>query len=408
MLFIAPGAQAAPTISLPTDGHYRPGRYMPIRVAGATHDDLIMLLGSGAIPSNIQHPESADFIMPWLIVSDDVPDARWQQASGPVHHLELHPLADDQRLVGFAGTQEDLARTLFPDSTIVPVQLDESRLLEPVEAWECLDAVVLSASAAARLDETRRALLLAGGTVIAVRSEAAPDERWPWKKQGGYWVLRYVPAGPQSMIAPDAYTPTYSWDRGWPTNFRRRLVVVAVLFCIFSLATLLWRSRWTALAFVAVSLFFLGGLAIWYSRQSPILQLSSAVRVEAQPYSQFDLWTWQSPVRSAEASFGFSGVAHPVIATLKQIEQTHLRLICRADGKPDHFDFHLESMQSLAFLSRQLRFSPALPALGGPSRASTDFADALYLRPGDSIKGQYVANGPRQPVPVLVIVASPR
>lgn len=408
MLFMAPATQAAPTLSLPTDGHYRPGRYMPIRIEGAARDNPIIVSGNGAIPSEIEHPQSADFVMPWLIASDYVTDARWQVSGGQAHPLTLHPLGSDERLVGFAGPQQDFARLLFPGSAIVPVQLDESRLLEPVEAWECLDAVVLSASAAARLDEVHRAALLAGGTLIAIRSDRAPDDHWAWQRRGGYWVLQYAPAGPRSIIEPDAYAPTYSWDRGWPTDIRRRVVWAAVIFCIFMLATLLWRSRWTPLAILSLSLLSLAGLAIWYSRQSPVLQLSTAIRVEDGSISQFDLWNWQSPVRAADASFRVSGITHPVIATLKQIEQTRLRLMCQPDGRPDQFDVHLDAMQSIAFLSRQLRLSAGLPALTEAPRASGSFADALYLRPGDQIQGQYFAHGVGAPVPVLVIVATRR
>lgn len=403
VLVLMQPTQAAISVSLPTEGHYRPGRYMPVRVEGATRQDTITLQGGGAIPTEIPHLESADLIVPWLIVGDQISDARWQLGEGAAQHLALQPLASDERLVGFAGTQQELTQLLFPGKTIIPVQLDESRLLEPAEAWECLDAVVLSASAAARLDEAHRAALLAGGTIIAVHSDDAPDTRWPWKRQGGYWILRYAPAGPQPMVEPDAYMPTYSWDRGWPAAFRRSLVFAAVLFCILSLGTLLWRSRWTSLAFVAVSALFLGGLAIWSARQSAFLQLSLAVRVDAGPISQFDLWTWQSPVRGAESSFAVSGNTHPFVATLRQIEQDHLRLVCRPDGRPDHFTCHLEPMQSLAFLSRGVRLSSPLPALTAAPPSADSFLESLYLRSGDRLEGQYVADGTGTPVQVLVI-----
>jgi hypothetical protein len=265
--------------------------------------------------------------------------------------------------------------------------------------------VVLSASAAARVDEAHRSALLAGGTIIAVRSDAQPDDHWPWKLEGGYWILRYAPAGPRSIVEPAAYEPTYGWERGWPESFRRRVVFAAVLFCILSLGTLLWRSRWTVLAFVTVSLVFVAIFATWYGRQSPMLWLESAVRVEVGPISQFDLWTWQSPVRSADASFPIAGLTHPFLGTLRQVEQTRLRLICRPDGSPDHFDFHLEPGQSLAMLSRQLRLVSPMPNLSLASAASHDFADSLYLQPGSHLQGQYIVR--ESATPVIVIAGSP-
>lgn len=389
-------------ISLPTEGHYRRGRYMPVRVEGATPTDSISVLGGGTIPTEINHPDSPAFTIPWLIAGDLITDPRWQAAGGPPQlPLVLHPLASDERLVGFAGTSQELAQLLFPGNTIVPVQLDESELLEPVEAWECLDAVVLSSSAAARLDEARLATLLAGGTIIAVRSDAAPTGHWPWQRRGGYWVLQYRPAGPQPIVEPEAYQPTYSWDRGWPGAFRRRVLFAAVLFSILSLASLLYRSRWTAITFVAVCLVFIAALAVWSSRQSPVLQLSSAVRVEAGPISQFDLWTWQSPVRAADVSFRVSGLTEPFLASIKQIDETRLRLVCQSNGRPAQFDCHLEPMQSLAFLSRQVRPSSALPVLTAAPARSLDFAEALYPRPQSRVVGQYLAGAAGTPVTVI-------
>jgi hypothetical protein len=393
-------------ITLPTEGHYRPGRYMPVRIEGATSGESVKLVGNGVIPTEMPHADSADFNVPWLIASDFVTDAHWQIADGQGHPLQLHPLADNQRLVAFAAGSHEAAKLLFPNNPVVPVELDESRpLLEPVEAWECLDAVVLSASAAARVDEAKRAALLAGGTIIAVRSDSPPDDHWPWKLRGGYWILQYSPSGPQSLIEPEAYAPTFGWDRGWPGSFRRRVVFAAVLFCIVALATLLWRSRWAVAAVVALSLVFIAGLAAWYGRQSPVLQMASAIRVDAGPISQFDLWTWQSPVRPADASYPCAGLTHPHLGSLRQIDQTRIALICRPDGRPDRFDFHLDRGQCLAMCSRQIRTTSPLPGITSASHPLIDLANALYL--GD-VKGQYLSHPSGNAIPVLVIISRPR
>lgn len=406
---LIPTTRGAISVSLPTEGYYRPGRYIPVRIEGANSSDSITLLANGAVPSQIARPDSTSLIVPWLIASDILTGARWEAAGGQSHPLALHPLADDQRLVGFAGAHPDAGTLLFRQNPIVPIQLDESRpLLDPAEAWECLDAVVLSASSAARVDEAHRAALLAGGTIIAVRCDNPPDDRWPWKLRGGFWVLQYAPAGPRSIVEPDAYAPTFGWDGGWPEGFRRRVLFAAVLFCILSFATLLWRSRWSVLAFTGVAFLFIAGLAVWYSRQSPVLQLSSAIRVEGGPISQFDLWTWQSTVRPADASFPPAGLTHPFFATLRQIDQARLRLICRPDGHADHFDFHLERGQSLAMRSRQIRTSSPLPELSPAPFHLLDLASALYLGPNDQVKGLYLSHPAGIDIPVLVVSRRPR
>ena len=400
-----PIARSAVTVSLPTEGHYRPGRYLPVRIEHAAGHGSISLQARGTIPTDLPTPDSNDVMIPWLLVSETTTDAIWKSADGASHPFAtpLRALGTDEKLVAFAGPAGDIGKLLFPGRAIIPIQLDESRpLLEPVEAWECLDAVVLSPSAIARVNPDRRAALLAAGTIIAVRTDgASPDGVWPWKRQGAYWVLAFAPAGPASIVEPAAYEPTYGWERGWPVAFRRRILFIAVLFCLLSLGALLWRSRWTAPAFVAVAIIFIAAGTVWYHRQSPVLKLESAFRIEVGPISQFDLWTWQSPVRSADASFPIADLTHPYLATLRQLDQTRLRLVCHPDGQPDRFDFHLEPGQSLAMLSRQVRLASPIPDLAQESDVSRDLADALYLRPGEHLRGQYLSRVTGTPVAVI-------
>lgn len=394
--------QSAVIITLPTQGYYRPGRYMPVKMEGQTPSDSITLLGRETVPTEIARPDSMNVIVPWLIVSDMANDARWESAGGQNRPLSLHALSDEQRLVGFAGAPAEAASLLFAGNPIVPVRLDESRpLLEPVEAWECLDAVVLSAPAAARVDEAHRTALLAAGTIIAVRADRPPDDHWPWQLRGGFWVLQYKPAGPRAIIEPDAYGPVQGSDLGRPIAFRRSLMLAAVLFCILSMATLLWRSRWAVLGFILVCVLFMVGIVEWYSRQSPVLQLASAIRIDAGPISQLDLWTWQSSVRPTDASVRYAGLTHPILATIRQIDRSRLRLVCRPDGRPERFTFHLNRGESLAMQSRQLGVASPLPKLAPASEPWASFADAFYVPAGRRILGQYQPAGAT--VPVIVI-----
>jgi hypothetical protein len=184
----------------------------------------------------------------------------------------------------------------------------------------------------------------------------------------------------------------------------------AALFAVLGAAVLLWRSRWRALAFVALAGLFAAGFAFWYARQSPMLHLAAGVRIEERPFTQFDLWTWLSPIRPTDGSFPAAGLTRPVFATARQAEQSQARLLCLPDGRPDRFLFHLEPGQSIAFLSRDLRLDvPAPPALSAARGSFADFAATLYLRPGDTIAGEYAlqAPSPIEARPVVVVVVRP-
>ena len=411
LLWLGPPALGDTTVSFPTDGHYRPGRYLPVRVQGAAGRGTLTFAGRGMVSTQVSDADTNDVLLPWLPVADVIDEAHWQSGDGADHPLTVRfrALGADERLVAFAGTPTDAGQLLFPGNTTVPVTLDTARpLLDPVEPWECLDAVVLSAAAAARVDETHRVALLAAGTAIAVRSSARPDDGLPWVRVGDYWVARYAPAGPASIVEPDAYSPTYEWERGWPARFRHAVFFAAVLFCILAMAVPLWRSRWAAPAFLALAALSGAAFAAWYARQSPMLERTCAIRFENAGVTQFDLWTWLSPVRPADGSFPAAALTRPAFATSHQPEQIGVRLMCSADGRPERFTFHLEPGQSLAMCSRELRVGAATPppGLARASRPFADFAEALYGGRDARIEGQYTARGGGagpDAVPVIVV-----
>src|SRR5579864_6347742 len=242
-------AGAGVNVSLPLEGYYRVGRYMPVRVA-TTQPGAFTLQAGGTMPTQIALPAGGDAIVPWLAVSESAGQADWSIA-GAVNQsidLPLRALRDDERLVATASQDPSAAATLFPGMKIVAVPLDLSRpLLQPAQAWECLDAVVLSEGAAARVTEPQRQLLLAAGVALVIHCPQRPDSRWPWQHRGDCWILKLPSGGPSAIVEPAAYGPTYEWERGWPAPFRRAVLLAGLLFCILAAAAMLWRSRYAVL-----------------------------------------------------------------------------------------------------------------------------------------------------------------
>lgn len=401
-------ARADLRVSLPLEGHYRPGKFMPVHVAIGEADGPITLRAAGAVPTEVQAPAGRDAIFPWLPVTGAIRGVHCESSGsgGESIDLPIRALAENERLVGVAGGDADAARPLFPGKTIVPIALDLSQTLPgPPCAWETLDALVLSEAAFARLSQNQWQTLAAAGTGLIVHSSERPDGAWPWQKVGNDWVLWHPPAGPDSLTEDEVYMPTYGWERGWPASFRRRAILLAVLFSIFVTALALWRSRWTVVALLGFCAITAGGLAWWYSRLSPMLELLRGVMVLDDSVAQYDLWSWRSPVHETDDSMPSVGLTHPYFASAQQLEQTGIRLIYRASDGRVQFAYHLDRGQSIAFLTRWLIARPQLLALQPAAGAMRDFAEQFYLSPSARILGQYVADsrdGTGQ-VPVVVL-----
>jgi hypothetical protein len=378
-------------VSLPLEGHYRAGRYMPVRVRVAGEQGRISLSARGAIPTEIQSSGELDAIVPWLAVSESVTslEARADSSGHQTVNSTLHVLDEDERLVAVVGEDADAAKRLFPGKRVIAVALDPSApLLEPVQAWESLDAVVFSEAAAARLDDAHRAALLAAGTRLVVRSTSVPDQSSPWNRSGEFWILQYEPAGPRSALEPQAYGPTYGWLRGWPATFRAQVFLFATLYCILAIGLVLWRPRFVVTGFLVFSAIAATLFTAWYSRRSTFLHLDMGVLIAADGRTQYDAWTWRSPVRASAGSFPMTVLTHPMLHSLRQIEATDLQLHVPSDRAPASFTYRLDVGQSLAFLNRSLMPEYYPPTLRPVSRESEEFADQLYVRPGDRIAGE--------------------
>ncbi|MDB5354561.1 MAG: hypothetical protein JWN24_1014 [Phycisphaerales bacterium] len=385
---------------LPLQGHYHPGRYLPVHLTANTDhaDDSLTLHARDALPTEVTASGGKiDALVPWLAVRD-IHEVRWSLPGTTDHAVELplHPLAEDERLIGYAGADPDALAFLFAGQTLVRVPLDLTRpLAGPIEAWEALDGLVLDAAAAGRVDESQLRGLLAAGTAVAIKSDRRPGGPWPWQKQGAYWVLRIPIAGPQSAFVPEgAYAPTQVWLRGWPASFRRHIILAAIVFTILATGITLWRSRWTALAIVTLCAISTGAVFAWRARQFVDLQVGGSVIVLNESTTQRDDWTYRAVLRSVEGSFAWRSSARPIFGYPRQPADSDMRLICAADGRPLEFRYQQQPRQSLAFLTRTVlperaTVTPTMP-VSSPVRT---LADSLYTGPGDRIVGQVIEEG---------------
>ena len=371
---------------------------MPVRVATDGSPASVTLAADGAVPTELPAGEGkADVVVPWLAVKR-LANPRWSGAgsSGGAVDAALKPLGEDERLVAFAGAVAQPTRAasmLFPNQKVVTVSLDLGRpLLSPAAAYEALDAVVLDAASAARVDESQLAVLLAGGATVAVRSGDKPGGDWPWKREGPYWVLRHDPLGPRGAVEEDAYLPTYGWVRGWPDSVRRQAVLFAAVFVIVAVGLTLWRSRYAAAAIIAVSLLGAGGVVAWGAGRSPVLSAGGAVAVWDGEFTQRDEWDYRTALRPADVTFPARDLSRPVLANPGQLKATGVRLVCTPAGQPDHFAARLDADHALAVLARSLK--PGKPG-GTPAMPATTpmylVGDKLY--PG-KVTGQVVEEAP--------------
>jgi len=433
ILTCARGALAqSVTIDFPLEGHYREGRYMPVHVAVAADASAtsITLAADGAVSTELPlFGGKADAVVPWLAARGSLKDATWSiaagqkvMAQGPIA-ADLKPLAPDERLVAYSdGEMHDAllaAAFIMPGRRVVPLRLDlTGPLLTPPAAYETIDLLLLGPSAVSRVRESTVAVLAAGGTVVAVRAVGRPAGEWPWRQvavpggqQGQWWVLEHAPVGPRSLMDMEAYAPTYGWEHGWPIEVRRRSVLLATIAAIALLGLSLWRSRHAAWAGAALSVTAAIAIVFWSSRQSPLLSAGGALTEWDGSIAQRDFWAYRSTLRDTDVSIpwdvgrpeptaapGDAPVPAPTMLTkpfffnAMQMRQTAVKLVCRPDGRPDHFTAHLATDATLGFLSRSLeprkpafrpvdRITPVTPDTAGPREddANPALTSPLYV-----------------------------
>jgi len=369
------GAHAEVGVSLPFDGRYRAGRFFPVRVVLHSGPASVRISGEGALRTTIENAREGEIVAPVLAVSDSLASIAVEGNA----RVELKPAGEHERLVGIADADIGVAKVLFPSDQLHPVTLDMGRpLLEPVIAWTGLDAIVLSASARARVNDAQLSALLAAGVVIIVNDANAPDDRWPWEHLQDAWVLRHEVAGPRESVVPEAFSPTYAWDRGLPAATRRQIVLLAAIFAILAVGLSMWRSRYSTVGFIGLCVVAGGLVYTAYLRRPVELAMEKTIALKGPRLTQLDQWTWRASLREGRFTQTASGLTLPVFGTAHQIGKLDMQLKFDGMSGPVAYEFRIGPGESIAFVTREVMNLATPGEFSATDSVWKDFAGELY------------------------------
>ena len=420
-------ARADDSITLPLNGYYHPGRYMPVHVAMAPRnaDENEVKLSApagGSVWTNLRFDGGpVDTVVPWMAVDPRAQQLSWYvfpRQGGETLDTPLKPLGEHDRLVGWAGVDAtaamEVAQKIYPGDHVIMMPLNPLMPLPgSPAAWDTLDAVVLDPTATDRVGESRFAALVGEGVAFAVRADIpAPFPRWTWQRIGNWHVMHYLPAGPTAVTYNDAsYTPVGSWADGWSVEIRRQVAFAGAAFSVVLLLLLLWHPRYTVSLAVFVSFVCLGWIAYFRDHHRPGQTVGGKIRIVTPAITQDDDWAFQTTHQTTYSNIRWVDTTRVVFNSAVQLDRISARIACYPNGDPDYIFFDLPAKAKVALLSR--RCGPRAPTMT-PSPAVpsplTDLAKAIYLRPGDDIVGEFPsapligeAYAPIQQWPALLI-----
>ena len=375
-------------VTLPLEGYFRPGRYMPVRVdvRGAPADARLRLTTEGAVPTDIVLSDGrADGIVPVLPIEAGARQLRWSIAdeSGVVE-APLREMNPDERLVGFASAVDTaLAQRLFPETRIRVVRVDAELTVSRAIAWQALDAVVVPVDYIA--DDHIRSFLSAGVAVVVASDEKPRGmERLPWQQFDGYRVLRHDAFGPdRAGVSAAAFAPVQGWQAELPKAMRNRLLLYGVLVVVLLLGATLLPRKMATIVVIVICVASAWSMNRWWRTRSPTLERVGSVYVRDAIANQHDLWTYRTargPV-SGEQSFLMTW---PILERPGDVRAINLRLECDSRGEVGAFRYDLTRGQRIAFITRSVTFSP-MPSAGPIAERGESpmgrLALKLYLRP---------------------------
>jgi len=323
-------------LSLPLDGYYRTGKYMPVRFEASPTE--LRLVADGAITTEIQNPTGG--VAPFLIFQSPVRNSLFSQS--------LHELQPDEKLVGYAIDAPGVTEKLFPGERVIPLRLDPTNPLPGMGmCWQSLDAAVLDSDQFQQLADWQT--LLSDGITLIVRDSAAPDADWPWKHENGFWVLTGIEP-PLAIPSDGNYIPVAGWNPGKSAAYRRVISVAGIVFAILVVAISLWRSRWRILLaaiFVASAM----AMALNIGHFQPELAEASGRIDTAGPYRTFDTWGYDRAMKDGEFSNDYlgSGLVLPMLPS--HGGPKGMTLFCNKRGTPIDFHYRMSLNCTAAFLT---------------------------------------------------------
>lgn len=331
----------AAKISLPLDGFYHPGAYMPVAVYSASPATI------EAGPGVATHTPAMSGVTPVFVLQASASRVRCGEDS-----LPLRALAEDQKLIGMTRRDEPMAQALCPSARVVIVDLDPINPLPgPTLAWDALDVVVVDSINPKIIPQ-----LLAMNTAIAVRSSDMPTGSWPWKRVGDAWVMQ-ADASDHSPLQGEAAYQAIPWTAGRSGAARQMIFIIAVFCSCGLLGISLWRSRYSVLLLGAFSLAFCTGFFWWQGRRSEVLSISQVLRGR-DDLGRVDRLTYQTSPTPTPAELTFANgeeATWPIFASPAQAVSLGVVLDCDATGTPKKFHYELPANGRMIFLSRGVR-----------------------------------------------------
>ena len=378
ILVISPQLHADTTLTLPLDGYYRVGRYMPVLVDA---DGPVEIRAEGLLTTRVEKP-ARPVVVPVLMLDRDLEDAGFSTT--------LKPLSDEERLVGVIGLATPDVGGLFPGREVISIRLDLSQPSPgaPI-TWEALDAIVCGGDFSG-VDAGLYRALLGSNVVFAVHSGSVPDPLYPWRREGEWWVLRHESLGPREPISSAAYLPISGWTPGASARTRMLVLLTGVVFAIGAVGATLMRSRRAGVAALAgVVVVATIGTGAW-ARASRVKSVESAVITLSEALTQHDLWSYRFSDVAAGCSFDFFGNTRPILFSLEQARTQDVSLECDARGVPKRITARLGRGQKLACMSRiveptKLESHPVTPPADSPM---LPLVRQAYLAPGVRVLGQ--------------------
>lgn len=388
----------ADEISLPLGGYYHPGRAMPISWTASTAS--IQFFASDAVTTQLDCANTPRGIVPFLILDPKASQISWRSsaASGQV---PVHPLDGSDCLIVDTLAKSPDVIALFPNLRTVKVYVDPANLLGPAMAWESVDAILVSPVQWQKWTWNFRRQLFSQGITLIVAGGSRPDPLFPWHRENPWWTaspnLKLPP-----VISPDAYAPVDGPSPGRSADFRRRIFLLGVIYCLLAGGFLLLRSRCTPVAFVIVSILAAVVFALDNSRQSPISERSGIIRLASEPPIE-DHWFYQVSHRPTDFELPIDGLVHPIFLDESQIQSANLTLKCNADGRPVEIDGHLRPDDPVALMTRRFASDLGVRAIstfeGNPLR----LLGTQSLYPGFSIQGHLSEQTAEDAWPTLVL-----